>query len=228
MKGKTGTTVEWNGRPVRADRLARARRAQRRASQRRWAIGMLAALGVLGLLFLVFRSKAQNASYPYQQGRPGVGQVAPAFSLPSTTGTPVSLAAFRGRTVLLYFQEGLTCQPCWNQLTSLQRAASKVRAAGIDQIVSITTDPIALLDQKVADEGIRVPVLSDPSLATSRAYHANSYGMMGTSRDGHTFILVGPDGRIRWRADYGGAPNYTMFVPVTTLLAQIRAGEHPI
>lgn len=227
MKGRTVTAVESNSRRLRAERLARARRTQGRATRQRWAIGVLAAVGVLAALFFIFRSKAQNVSYPYQQGSPGVGQVAPAFTLPSTAGAPVSLADFRGRTVLLYFQEGLTCQPCWNQLTALQQAASQVRAAGIDQIVSITTDPIALLDQKVADEGIHIPVLSDPSLATSRAYHANSYGMMGTSRDGHTFILVGPDGRIRWRADYGGAPRYTMFVPVTTVLAQIRAGEHP-
>jgi hypothetical protein len=56
-------------------------------------------------------------------------------------------------------------------------------------------------------------VLSDPGLAVSQQYHANSYGMMGASRDGHTFILVGPDGVIRWRADYGGPPKYTMFLP---------------
>jgi peroxiredoxin Q/BCP len=51
--------------------------------------------------------------------------------------------------------------------------------------------------------------------------------MMGTSRDGHSFILVGPDGVIRWRADYGGAPDYTMDVPVTQLLANLKAGERP-
>ncbi len=67
-------------------------------------------------------------------------------------------------------------------------------------------------------------MLQTGSLAVSRAYTANGYGMMGASRDGHTFILVGPDGRIRWRADYGGAPNYTMYVPVPNLIADIRAG----
>jgi hypothetical protein len=48
--------------------------------------------------------------------------------------------------------------------------------------------------------------------------------MMGTSRDGHSFIVVGPDGLIRWRADYGGAPDYTMYVPSQSLLADLRAG----
>ena len=69
--------------------------------------------------------------------------------------------------------------------------------------------------------GLTIPVLSDPSLATSQQYHANSYGMMGASRDGHTFILVGPDGTIRWRADYGGAPKYTMFLPTDKMLADL-------
>jgi hypothetical protein len=48
--------------------------------------------------------------------------------------------------------------------------------------------------------------------------------MMGRSRDGHSFILVGPDGKIRWRADYGGAPDYTMFLPAANLVGQIRDG----
>lgn len=72
--------------------------------------------------------------------------------------------------------------------------------------------------------GLTTPVLSDPDLAVSKTYDANSYGMMGTSRDGHTFILVGPDGTIRWRADYGGAPDYTMYVTVNKLLADLKAG----
>jgi hypothetical protein len=37
-------------------------------------------------------------------------------------------------------------------------------------------------------------------------------------------IVVGPDGRIQWRADFGGAPDYTMFVPARYLLADIQRG----
>jgi peroxiredoxin Q/BCP len=32
---------------------------------------------------------------------------------------------------------------------------------------------------------------------------------------------------IRWRADYGGSPDYTMDVPVTRLLSDLKAGEKP-
>jgi peroxiredoxin Q/BCP len=130
----------------------------------------------------------------------------------------------RGKTVLLYFQEGIDCQPCWDQMKDIQANWSAFQALHIDQMVSITSDPLSALQQKVRDEGLTIPVLSDPTLSVSQIYTANQYGMMGTSRDGHTFILVGPDGRIVWRADYGGSPNYTMDVPVERLLADLRAG----
>ena len=125
---------------------------------------------------------------------------------------------------MLYFQEGLTCQPCWDQLNDIKSNMDRFRALGIDQIVSITTDPLDALKQKVTDEGLTVPVLSDPNLAVSQAYSANQYGMMGNSRDGHSFIVVGPDGTIEWRADYGGPPDFTMDVPVPSLIADLRAG----
>lgn len=166
----------------------------------------------------------QAGQYAFQVGNPGPGAAAPEIKLPATDGSTFDLAALRGKTVLLYFQEGLTCQSCWDQLKDIQTNISQFHALGIDQVVSITTDPLNALQQKVSDEGLTIPVLSDPQLAVSRAYTANGYGMMGTSRDGHTFIVVGPDGRIRWRADYGGSPNYTMYVPVSNLVADIRAG----
>jgi peroxiredoxin Q/BCP len=135
----------------------------------------------------------------------------------------VQLADYRGRSVLLYFQEGLGCQPCWEQLRDLEARRPDLRAAGIDEILTVTTDPVDQLRQKAADEGLKTPVLSDPDLAVSRAYETNSYGMMGDSRNGHTFLLVAPDGTITWRADYGGAPKYTMFLPVDRVLADLKA-----
>lgn len=200
----------------------------KRAS-RAWLVA-LAAVVAVGALYAVFRAAHHGAATngatatAYQVGSPGVGTTAPDFTLPATTGGSLRLASLRGQTVLLYFQEGLSCQPCWTQLTDLEKSAADVRAAGVDRIVSITTDPIGLLKQKVADKHLQTTVLSDSTLSVSRSYHANAYGMMGDSRDGHTFILIGPDGRIRWRADYGGAPRYTMYVPVPQLLAALRAG----
>jgi len=189
-------------------------------------IGVILLAGVFVITHRGARSAgpAAAAGPAYQVGRPGPGQLAPPVQLPSTRGGTFSLASLRGQTVLLYFQEGLTCQPCWDQLKDLEGHQTQLRALGITQMASITTDPLDQLRQKASDEGLHTAVLSDPNLTVSSAYNANRYGMMGTSRDGHTFILVGPSGRILWRADYGGAPNYTMYVPVNQLLQAMRTG----
>ncbi|MHB1928923.1 MAG: peroxiredoxin family protein [Acidimicrobiales bacterium] len=170
------------------------------------------------------RARPGVLPYTYQVGSPGPGATAPDFTLPSNMRGTFDLGAQRGKTVLLLFQEGTDCQPCWTQLQAIQANMAAFRRAGIDEVVSITTDPFGALRQAASTYGTTIPVLSDPTLAVSRSYHANDYGMMGTSADGHSFIVVGPSGRIEWRADYGGAPNYTMYVPAPTLLHQMQAG----
>lgn len=190
-----------------------------------WVWGALAAAAVVGVLFLVFRSSGGASGTGYQVGSPGIGAQAPTFSLPASNGQTIDLASLRGKSVLLYFQEGVGCEPCWTQMKDLEAASSSVKAAGVDEIISITTQPVSLLSQKARDEGVHMPVLADTSLQVSKTYSANQYGMMGSSMDGHTFVLVGPDGKIQWRADYGGAPKYTMYVPVKKLLAALEAGR---
>jgi peroxiredoxin Q/BCP len=192
------------------------------------AAGVLAVIALLGVIYLANRPKTAAGSYRYDVGTPGPGEPAPEFTLPSSDGSTVDLQSLRGQTVLLYFQEGLTCQPCWDQLTDIEHNMDSFRSLGIDHVVTITTDPVDALHRKVTDEGITTPVLSDQDLSVSSAYQTNSYGMMGNSRDGHSFIVVGPDGVIRWRADYGGPPDFTMFLPVPALLADISQGlGHP-
>ena len=197
---------------------------------RGWMIAwsLLAVVAVSGL-YLLYESSADTGSaasgsvsgYPHVSGEPGAGLAAPEFTLPASTGGQVSLSDYRARSVLLYFQEGLMCQPCWDQIRDLEQNQAALRAAGIDEVVSITTDPVDLIARKMADMGLSTPVLSDPTLEVSRAYTTNQYGMMGTSRNGHSFVLVGPDGKIDWRGDYGGAPDYTMYLPTEKMLADL-------
>jgi peroxiredoxin len=199
--------------------------------------GLLTILGILsaavialGAIFVLNTPSGSPAGteqagrYPFQVGSPGPGAEAPPIELPSTDGGTFDLASLRGETVLLYFQEGLMCQPCWDQLKDIESQFAAFEALGIDKVVSITTDDRDLLRQKVDSMRLTTPVLSDPDLAVSKAYTTNQYGMMGLNYNGHTFIVVGPDGRIRWRADYGGAPKYTMYLPVPNLIADMRAG----
>lgn len=210
--------------------------ASRRQRIRRRIGALVAVLVVVGVLFLIFRSTSPDApgsgaggqgGYVYQTGSPGVGDQAIDFSLPSTKGGTVSLADFKGKTILTYWHEGLGCQPCWDQIRAFEDDPAALRAAGIDDVVSITSGPVDALAQKMNDDGLHSTVLADTDLAVSRQYDMNQFGMMGDSRDGHSFVLIGPQGTILWRADYGGAPNYTMFVPVNVLLDQLKAGSQP-
>jgi len=202
--------------------------AARTKARRRLAIKVLiGAVAVGALLFGIFRSHratGRSASSRFQAGQPGVGAPARPVRLSSTKGGQFDLAAEKGKTVMLYFQEGVGCEPCWTQIRDIEANTAKFQALGIDELVSITGNDLGALRQKAADEHLNTPVLADPGLTVSKTYHANDFGMMGTGADGHTFIVVGPDETIRWRADYGGAPNYTMYVSIDQLTADLRGG----
>jgi peroxiredoxin Q/BCP len=242
--GKTATNrpAGKRGRPTQARGQQQAAREVQRlrggsANRRRWTIIAVSAAVVLvvGALYLIYQgspSKQTNATsggsgFKHVAGQPSAGTAAPTFTLTSNTGSQISLADFRGKSVLLYFQEGLSCQPYWDQIRNLEKNQPALKAAGVDQVVSITTDPANLIGQKVTDEKLSTPVLSDPDMRASRTYNANQYGMMGDMRDGHSFVLVGPDGMIRWRADYGGAPDYTMFLPTQKMLTDLTTERTP-
>lgn len=210
-----------------ATRLQAARARQRRRLGVRIAVIGAAAIAVL---FTIARSTGNGGTGgrasgpPFAVGQPGPGAKAPTFTLPSTAGGTFDLAAQRGKTVLLYFHEGLGCEPCWTQTRDLEANWAAFRALGIDRLVAIAGNPLGALRVKSADEGLRTPVLADPQLTLGERYRTNRYTMMGTSAYGHSFILVGRDGTIRWRADYGGPPDYTMYVSQPALLADLRAG----
>lgn len=201
---------------------------------KRWMLRLggllLALLVVIGGLYFAFASGSKptgssGVSGPsYVVGSPGPGALAPPIGLPTVSGGTFNLASYRGQRVLLYFQEGVTCQPCWTQLQDIDNNLSAFHSLGISQVVSIAIDPASALKEMSSSSGITTPVLADPTGNVSSSYHANSYGMMGASEDGHTFVLVSRSGKILWRADFGGPPHYTMYVPVTSLLSDLRAG----
>lgn len=179
---------------------------------------------VVGLLFVVFLlgggNQASDAGPAYEVGSPGPGEQAPALRLPAADGSTFDLAELEGQRVLLFFQEGIMCQACWAQLRDIEARWDEFEARGVDVVASVSSDDVGPL-RAMADQGFSTPLLSDPGVEVSRTWEANLYGMMGTSMNGHSFVLVGPDGGIEWRADYGGAPDYTMYVPVDQLLADL-------
>ncbi|MFU8786668.1 MAG: peroxiredoxin family protein [Candidatus Izemoplasmataceae bacterium] len=185
---------------------------------------LLVMLSVLTLVNIYYRANNKTllaGSVRFDVGNPGPGAMAPDFTLPSIKGEVVSLSDYLGETVLLYFQEGVMCQACWVQLQHIEDDLKKFENIGIDRIITITTDPLLPLAQKAHLERISSEVLSDASVQVSNTYTTNLYGMMGSNYNGHSFILVDENGKIVWRADYGGAPEYTMYVPIEVLISDI-------
>jgi hypothetical protein len=127
---QTGQGGPRNRPPV-ARQIDRARSAS--TSRRRWTIisvVIIVVFAVVGLALVYQRSQQPNATagpsgYRHVAGHPGAGAAAPAFTLASSTGGQVSLGDFQGKTVLLYFQEGLSCQPCWDQIHDLEKTARR-------------------------------------------------------------------------------------------------------
>ncbi len=113
------------------------------------------AILVLGVIYFLNAGNGSSASpnqagkYSFEVGSPGPGEQAPAIRLPSTDGSTFDLATLRGKTVLVFFQEGIACEPCWTQIKAIESNMQQFRALGIDTMVSITSDPLDALKQKL-------------------------------------------------------------------------------
>jgi cytochrome c biogenesis protein CcmG/thiol:disulfide interchange protein DsbE len=86
--------------------------SRRRAALVAWSPVAIAVLAVLVAGFFVLRPSPQPTL---------LGEIAPPLKLQLLNGTPVSLAALRGRPVVLNFW-GVSCPPCRQEVPVLQQA----------------------------------------------------------------------------------------------------------
>ena len=153
-----------------------------------------------------------------------VGQEAPQFQLASVVnGSTFNLANYANKSdVLFFFNEGLSCSPCLQQMVDIDKDYSAFRQMGLT-VVSITTDTPSSLGIWAHNNGIsNMMVLADPSSQVDNEYTttgANVGSMHPGMTPGHTFILVGKDGKVLWREDYGTS---TMYVPMDQLVAAVK------
>ena len=89
------------------------------------------------------------------------------------------------------------------------------------KLVSIAIDSVDQLAQAARSWRVNSPHLSDGGGRVSRSYGVQQWAMP-SGEPGHTFVLVGQDGKIRWVRDYGAPANGgLMYVPVDQLYQEV-------
>ena len=192
---------------------------KRRAAKKRrqvtlWGL-VIGAVAVLVGAYLFFAPDllSKSAQTRYEAGQPGAGDLAPEFSLLAVGGETFSLANYRGqKNVLLFFQEGVGCDLCWQQSQELQAKRDFLSQRDVE-VAIIAIDPLFNLEPVALEYGLTLPVLSDSDKSVSRLYDMLGFGMHPGFRPAHSFVLIGKDGTILWRADYGAPPRQAMYVP---------------
>lgn len=201
MSRNRSTLSKAERRRAAAEAARAAQRKHARTVATRWALGVGAIVLAVGVLYAIYTSSdgGESPAAPpgdgagtlaYQVGSPGPGGKAPEFTLPATDGKSVSLDAYRGKKILLYFHEGGGCQPCWTQIRDFEQRSNELKSAGIDVVLPITTDPVDLHARKLADDGITTVSLSDTDLAVSERYHVPPLQRRGRDHSGTVAVMT--------------------------------------
>ena len=128
------------------------------------------------------------------QAMPAVGQLAPAFTLPSQDGSQISLDSFRGKWVVLYFYPKDMTSGCTIEAHNFQRDQAKFDAVNA-VILGVSVDTPDSHKQFCTKEGLTFRLLADPEHKVVEAYGSLGSMMMMKIASRNTF-LIDPQGRI--------------------------------
>jgi peroxiredoxin Q/BCP len=129
---------------------------------------------------------------------PKVGAPAPPFSLPSDTGNSISLSDYRGKWVVLYFYPKDHTPGCTREAIAFEAAGPELAREGA-VVLGVSRDSIPTHCSFKAKQGLRFPLLSDPTSDVHRLYGAYGQKMMyGKSITGalRSTAVVRPDGTL--------------------------------
>lgn len=185
-------------------------------------IGTVALLGII----LWRGTQAKKTSLPTAKAT--TDAPAPDLSLPATNEETVSLAEFKDKkNVLIYFHEGLSCDPCIQQIPELEKSLPEFEKMNVE-VLSVALDPVEHQKQAARQLGVtKIPMLSYNNANTEMDYDLTRFSMGMGRRAGHTFVLVGTDGIIKWRKDYWPSVGHVvqggkMFVKADEIVTQVK------
>lgn len=120
------------------------------------------------------------------------GTPAPDFRLDDSTGSPVSLADYRGRKVVLYFYPAAMTPGCTTEACDFRDNLNSLASAGY-QVLGVSKDEPAANAEFAHEYALNFPLLSDPDLEVHRAYGAwgekSLYGKTVTGTIRSTFVI---------------------------------------
>jgi peroxiredoxin len=125
---------------------------------------------------------------------PAVGSPAPDFTLPSTSGSEVTLSELKGRKVLLAFFPLAFTRVCTTEMCSFSKDYDAFQAADTE-VLPISVDSIPTLREFKTKERISVDLLSDFKREVSRRYGTLLEDRFHSNR---AYILIDRDGIVRW------------------------------
>ena len=147
-------------------------------------------IGVIVLLLVVVAVRAMQTG----EKAPLAGAPAPYFNVNSQDGKPVSLNAFRGKWVVLYFYPKDFTSGCTLEAHNFQRDLSKYEAKNA-VILGVSVQNSSSHKEFCAKEGLNFKLLADTKVAVSSTYGSvMNFGVTKVSAR-HTF-LIDPDGVI--------------------------------
>jgi peroxiredoxin Q/BCP len=126
------------------------------------------------------------------------GARAPAFSLPSDSGSLVSLKDFKGKTVVLYFYPKDDTSGCTTEACGFRDSWRAVQAAGA-VVLGVSPDGPASHQKFRKKYELPFPLLADEDHAVAEAYGAwGEKSMYGRKYFGvlRTTFVIDPAGRI--------------------------------
>ncbi len=127
---------------------------------------------------------------------------APELDVKDIEGKPVTLAAYKGKNVILVFYLGQECPHCMKQLRDIGGKKAEWERLNAVVLAVSSTAPEKNAQGIKAYGGLPVRVLSDDGHANARRFH--SYDDF-EEMELHSTILIDTQGRVRW-ARNGGEP----------------------
>lgn len=166
-------------------------------AQRRRGLVLVVATLTLSLLVVAGVIVERSARTPLVQ----VGQVAPGFSLPSTNGGIQSLAAARGRPLILAFVPSVQCDFCRAQLRALQAALPDLHTYGA-AVFAVSADTPAVQRAAAAELGLAYPLLSEGPTVNQHPV-GSAYGVYHLRQrhpgpvDANAIVVIDANGIVR-------------------------------